>query len=79
MLRALLPDTLDLPNFNLNYKKTRFSQKLDFSRFTNKCLETGHLLVNLGFEISDFKIFDFRVFSLDNIFEQYVGEISGNK
>ena len=29
---------LDLPNFNLNYQKTSFCVKLDFSRFTNRSL-----------------------------------------
>ena len=29
---------LDLPNFNLNYQKTSFCAKLDFSRFTNRSL-----------------------------------------
>jgi hypothetical protein len=31
---------LDLPNFNLNYEKTSFGEKLDFSRFTNRSLGT---------------------------------------
>ena len=29
---------LDLPNFNLNYQKTSFCEKLDFPRFTNRSL-----------------------------------------
>ena len=29
---------LDLPSFNLNYEKTTFCEKLDFSRFTNRSL-----------------------------------------
>ena len=38
MVRALPPDAPDLTNFNLNYQKTRFCEKLDFSRFTNRSL-----------------------------------------
>ena len=38
MLRALPPDTLDLTNFNLNYQKNSFCEKLYFSRFTNRSL-----------------------------------------
>ena len=38
MLRAPPRTPLDLPNFNLNYQKTTFCEKLDFSTFTNKCL-----------------------------------------
>ena len=34
---------LDLPNFNLNYEKTTFCEKLDFSRFTNRSLGFGVL------------------------------------
>ena len=34
---VLSPRTpLDLPNFNLNYEKNRFCEKLDFPRFTNR-------------------------------------------
>ena len=30
---------LDLTNFNMNYQKTIFCVKLDFTRFANKCLD----------------------------------------
>ena len=36
---------LDLPNFNLNYSFFTFSGKLDFSRFTNKCLARRIMIV----------------------------------
>jgi len=47
-------------------------------KWLSKKSKIGHLLVNLVFWISDFHIFDFRVF-LQNMFEKYGGEISRNK
>ena len=37
---------LDLPNFNLNYEKSSFCEKLDFSRFTNRCLRSDEALLH---------------------------------
>ena len=39
MLRAFLPDTPRPPQFQPELPKNIFCVKLDFSRFTNKCLE----------------------------------------
>ena len=38
---------LDLPNFNLNYQKNCFCEKLNFSRFTNRSLDNTSIYLTL--------------------------------